>query len=124
MTWKRVCKASDVAPNTLKKVWVDGISLVIANYGEGFAAFPPVCPHMEEPLEVSGVVSNCTLTCTKHLWGWNLKTLARQGETERDLKTYKVKEENGDVLAFIEAEIVYEFEKEDDMDDDDFFKTT
>jgi hypothetical protein len=29
--------------------------------------------------------------------------------------------ENGDVLAFIDKELVYEFEDEDDMADDDFF---
>jgi toluene monooxygenase system ferredoxin subunit len=43
------------------------------------------------------------------------------GETERPLKTYEIKLENDDVLAFIDKELVYEFEDEDDMADDDFF---
>ncbi|MFV0367741.1 MAG: Rieske 2Fe-2S domain-containing protein [Hyphomicrobiaceae bacterium] len=124
MSWTKVCKASDVAPNTLKKFWIGGgvIPILVANYGDGFAAMPPVCPHMEEPLEESGVVANCVLTCTKHLWAWDLRTLEQQGtETEKDLKTYKCKEENGEVFAFVEEEIVYEFDDEDDMDDDSFF---
>jgi toluene monooxygenase system ferredoxin subunit len=100
---------------------VDGVALVIANYGSGFRAIPPLCPHMEEPLEESGVIADCALTCTKHLWSWDLSSLAMLGETERPLKTYEVKLENDDVLAFIDKELVYEFEDEDDMADDDFF---
>jgi toluene monooxygenase system ferredoxin subunit len=121
MTWKRVCKATDVPERSLKKFTVDGVTLVIANYGSGFRAIPPLCPHMQEPLEESGVIAQCALTCTKHLWSWDLSSLEMLGETERPLKTYEVKSENGDVLAFIDKELVYEFEDEDDMADDDFF---
>jgi toluene monooxygenase system ferredoxin subunit len=121
MTWKRVCKATDVPESGLKKFTVDGVTLVIANYGSGFRAIPPLCPHMQEPLEESGVIAQCALTCTKHLWSWDLSSLEMLGETERPLKTYEVKSENGDVLAFIDKELVYEFEDEDDMADDDFF---
>ena len=121
MSWKRVCKVTDVPENSLKKITVDGVTLVIANYGSGFRAIPPVCPHMEEPLEESGVIAQCALTCTKHLWSWDLSSLNMLGETERPLKTYEVKLEDGDILAFIDKELVYEFEDEDDMEDDDFF---
>ena len=66
MSWKRVCKASDVLADSLKQVSVDGIALLIVNYGRGWRAIPPLCPHMEEPLEASGVLAECRLTCTKH----------------------------------------------------------
>ncbi|MBI3436352.1 MAG: Rieske 2Fe-2S domain-containing protein [Proteobacteria bacterium] len=122
MSWKRVCKATDVPENTLKKFWVDGIALIVLNYGSGLRAIPPVCPHMEEPLEESGVIANCTLTCTKHLWSWDLRSLDKLGETERPLGTYEVKRDGDDVMAFVDREIVYEFDNEDDMSDDDFFK--
>jgi toluene monooxygenase system ferredoxin subunit len=121
MSWKRVCKVTDVPENCLRRFTVDGVALVIANYGSGFRAIPPLCPHMEEPLEESGVIADCALTCTKHLWSWDLSSLAMLGETERPLKTYEVKLENDDVLAFIDKELVYEFEDEDDMADDGFF---
>jgi toluene monooxygenase system ferredoxin subunit len=121
MTWKRICRATDVPENSVKKFTVDGVTLVIANYGSGFRAIPPLCPHMAEPLEESGVIANCTLTCTKHLWSWDLTSLDMLGETERPLKTYEVKLENGEVQACIDKELVYEFEDEDDMQDDDFF---
>jgi len=121
MTWKRICEAHDVAENSVKAFDVDGIRILLVNYGSGYRAIPPICPHMEEPLEESGVVARCILTCTKHLWAWNLKTLEMQGETERPLKIYEVKQEGGAIFAKVEEELIYEFET-DDADDDDFFK--
>jgi toluene monooxygenase system ferredoxin subunit len=78
---------------------------------------------MEEPLAESGVVARCVLTCTKHLWAWDLRTLEKQGETERPLKTYEIRQENGVLLANVENELTYEFEAGgDEADDDGFFK--
>jgi toluene monooxygenase system ferredoxin subunit len=121
MTWKRICGSDDLAENSIRKFEVDGVPILLVHYGEGLRAIPPICPHMEEPLEESGVVARCILTCTKHLWAWDLKTLETQGETERPLKTYEVRHENGAIFANIEEELTYEFETED-ADDDDFFK--
>jgi nitrite reductase/ring-hydroxylating ferredoxin subunit len=121
VSWNRVCKASDIAANALRTYDVGGVPVIIVNYGAGFRAIPPLCPHMEEPLEQSGVVARCVLTCTKHLWAWNLATLDMQGETERPLLTYPIKQEGDDLLVFVEAELVYEHEEEDGEDDDDFF---
>ena len=122
MSWIRVCSTTDVPANSIKKFEVaGGIPLLIVNYGDGFRAIPPVCPHMEEPLEISGIVASCMLTCTKHLWSWDLRSLELQGETEKPLRPYESKVEDGAVYAFVDKEIVYEFDSEDDMDADDFF---
>jgi toluene monooxygenase system ferredoxin subunit len=121
MAWKRICGAGEVLENTAKKFDIDGIPILLVNYGEGYRAIPPICPHMEEPLEESGVIVRCVLTCTKHLWSWDLKTLEMKGETEKPLKVYDVKQENGLVLANIEEELAYEFDDAVE-EDDDFFK--
>ncbi|MFJ5486252.1 Rieske 2Fe-2S domain-containing protein [Hansschlegelia beijingensis] len=123
MSWTYLCDAAEVAPNSLKLVDANDIRIVVANYGSGFRAIPPICPHMEEPLDESGVIANCVLTCTKHLWAWNLISLDMLGETEKPLKTYEVKEEDGKLLAYITEELTYDFEEEDDMDDDFFSKS-
>jgi toluene monooxygenase system ferredoxin subunit len=123
MTWKRVGRMSEVTENSVKKFDVDGIAILIVNYGEGFRAIPPICPHMEEPLEESGIVARCVLTCTKHLWAWNLQSLDMQGETERPLKTYEIREEEGALFARVEGELTYEFETDDDLEDDFFSKS-
>ncbi|HVI16426.1 MAG TPA: Rieske 2Fe-2S domain-containing protein [Pseudolabrys sp.] len=123
MAWTRICRADEVPENSVRKFDVSGIQILVVNYGQGFRAVPPVCPHMEEPLEESGIVARCVLTCSKHLWSWNLETLELQGETERPLKMYQLKQEDGVLLANIEQELVYEFETEiGDQSDDNFFK--
>lgn len=121
MNWKRVCAAADVPENTLKKFNVNGVDIVIANYGDGFRGFPPFCPHMEEPLDKSGIMMVGILTCSKHLWQWNLSSGEMMGETEKELLFYDVKQEGDDVMACIETELTYDYGVEDDMDDDDFF---
>jgi len=123
MAWTRICRADEVPENSVRKFDVSGIQILVVNYGQGFRAVPPVCPHMEEPLEESGIVARCVLTCSKHLWSWNLETLELQGETERPLKMYQLRQEDGVLLANIEQELVYEFETEiGDQSDDNFFK--
>lgn len=121
MTWKRMCEAGEVAENSIRKFDVDGVPILLVNYGTGYRAIPPVCPHMEEPLDESGVVARCVLTCTKHLWAWRLDTLEMQGETEKPLKFYETKEEGGAILVNIEGGLTYDFDDEG-AEDDDFFK--
>lgn len=121
MSWKRVCAADDVPENTLKKFDVDGVAIIIANYGDGFRGFPPFCPHMEEPLEESGIMMVGILTCSKHLWQWDLRSGDMMGETEKALLFYDIKQEGDDIFADIENELSYDYDEEDEMDDDNFF---
>jgi toluene monooxygenase system ferredoxin subunit len=120
MAWKKICPASSVQENELLKVEIDGISLIVANYGGGFRAFPPICPHMEEPLEESGILADCVLTCTKHLWAWDLRSDKTLGETEKPLRFYELRVSDGDLYALIDHEIVYDFDGDED-ESDDFF---
>jgi toluene monooxygenase system ferredoxin subunit len=120
MTWKRICEVGDIAENSVQQFDADGVPILVVKYGDAFRAIPPVCPHMEEPLAESGIVARCILTCTKHLWAWDLRTLEMQGETEKPLKTYEVKLEHGSLFAKIDGELTYEFDAEDDPDDDFF----
>jgi len=122
MSWRRICDAGSIEMNQLKKFEVDGIPVIVARYGNGFRAFPPICPHMEEPLEESGLIEGKVLTCSKHLWQWDLETKEMAGsETEKPMHFYEIKQEGGAVHAYIEEEFHYDFDEEDEMDDDDFF---
>ena len=122
MAWKKICSVGDVPENGVKKFSTGAFNVIVVNYGEGVRVLPSVCPHMEEPLEQSGVIANCKMTCTKHLWSWDLRTLGQLGETEKPLQEYKSRIVDGEVQAVVENEIVYEFDEEDEMDDDNFFK--
>ena len=122
MSWKKVCAVAEVPENTLEKFDVDGIEMIIANYGEGYRAIPPRCPHMEEPLCESAVVFDGMLTCTKHLWQWDMSTGEKVGIAEKELLFYDLKQEGADIYADVEEELVYEDDDEaEEQDDDDFF---
>jgi toluene monooxygenase system ferredoxin subunit len=120
MTWKKICDVGEVEANSVKIFDVDGVNVLVTNYGEGFRVTPPICPHMEEPLAESGIVVNCVLTCSKHLWAWDLRTAGMLGETEKPLKFYETREQDGALLVNMVEELVYEFESEDCFDDDFF----
>lgn len=117
MSWKKVCSVDDVAAESLRKFDVDGIPVLIANLGEEFRAYPPACPHMEEPLEQSGICKDGLLTCTKHLWQWDMSTGRARGPAEKDLLMYALKREGNDLLVEIETELLYEYDNEDEDDD-------
>jgi len=65
MAWTKVCEKSEIPVGSIKKVWArigGGIPIAVAHHKNGYAAIPPVCPHLEEPLEESGLVVGCKLT--------------------------------------------------------------
>ena len=122
MSWKKICAAAEVPENALAKLEVDGIEIIIANYGTGYRAFPPRCPHMEEPLCESGMLFDGLLTCSKHLWQWDMRTGEMLGMAEKELLFYEVRQEGDDLYADIEQALVYEDDDESEEDDDeDFF---
>ena len=124
MSWEKICAVAEVPENALEKFEVNGIELVIANYGGGFRAFPPRCPHMEEALCDSAVLFDGMLTCTKHLWQWDMGSGEKTGIDEKELLFYDLKQEGGDIYAQVDEALVYEDdedENDEDEDDEDFF---
>jgi len=120
--WTKICAVADIPENEIKKFTLGNINLVVANYGEGFRAFPPSCPHMREPLDVSGMLDDGILTCGKHVWQWDLRSCEKAtGMTEENILFYELKEEDGDLLVDISQELVYPWEEEEELDDDSFF---
>ena len=113
MSWQIACASADVEENKLKSCEVGGVSLLIANVGDGFRAYPPVCPHMEEYLEDSGLCAGGVMTCDRHLWQWDMKTGEPMGPAEKPLLMYEAKEEDGQIMVFIEEELEYEFDDDD-----------
>ncbi len=119
MSWKNVCSLNDLESNSLREFDVDGISIVLARVDDQVRAIPPACPHMEEPLARSGLCSGGMLTCTKHLWQWDILTGEERGDAEKPLLMYETKVEDDNVLVFVDGELEYEYDDEDDEDDDD-----
>lgn len=110
MSWTKVCTVGDVAENAFRKFEANGIAVVVANVGGEFYAYPPLCPHMAEPLEISGVCDGSVLTCTKHLWQWDMRTGAVMGMAERELLMYPVSLKGDDVVVNLEKELTYNYD--------------
>ena len=77
--WINICNINDIKNNTIKKFTVKETEILIARTGSNFYAFPGMCPHMEEPLDESGILNSEFLTCSKHLWQWDLKNGSSMG---------------------------------------------
>jgi len=114
--WRRVCAAADVNDGELKRFQAGEIAVVVVGVGDDYRIIPPFCPHMAEPLHESGICRAGTLTCSKHLWQWNLLTGKEQGPAERPLLFYQSEVRDGEVWACVDKELVYEFDEEDDDD--------
>ena len=118
MSWKAACTVTDVEAQSFKLFDVDGVSILVANLDGEWRAYPPMCPHMEEPLAESGLCSKGILTCTKHLWQWDMLTGEARGPAERAMLMYDTKLEGDQVMVLVEQEL--EYDDDDDDDDDDY----
>jgi len=106
--WHRLCAVGDLAEDSLARFDIAGIAVLATLVGGEARVFPPRCPHMAEPLEQSGVCEEGVLTCTKHLWQWELASGAAAGCAERPLLLYPTKCDGGDVWVEIERELAYD----------------
>ncbi|MSO65485.1 MAG: (2Fe-2S)-binding protein [Alphaproteobacteria bacterium] len=96
--WKKVCRMSEIEINGIKEFDIDGHKIAVVRTADTVFAMPLRCPHMEEPLS-TGMCDGETLTCSFHLWQWNLKTGQSTGEAEIDLLKYPVKLENAEIYV-------------------------
>jgi len=105
--WKKVCAADDVGENEIKEFDVDGTKVAVARSDDALFVYPLRCPHMDEPLS-TGMCDGATVTCSFHLWQWNMKTGESTGEAEVDLLIYPTKVEDGALLADMSTELTYD----------------
>jgi len=110
LTWQRLCSAGDLVENQLRKVEIAGVPILVASISGTVVAFPPLCPHMAEPLEISGVCDGEMLTCTKHVWQWDLRSGEPQGLAEKPLLLYPTKREGDEIWIDFERELTYEYD--------------
>lgn len=109
MIWKAICKLSELRDAELREMNVDSTKILVARSGERVFAYPPLCPHMEEPL-VYGLCDGETLTCTKHLWQWSLSTGEAEGISEKPLLMYDTKIEENVVYVRADVELQYDYD--------------
>ncbi len=114
--WSRVCAVADLPDQGLSKFEVAGLTVLAARVEDDVRVIPPFCPHMAEPLVESGLCHGLTLTCSKHLWQWNLKSGDIQGPAEKPLKFYPSEIRDGNVWIDASSEVAYDFDEDEDDD--------
>ena len=115
-SWFKVCHQEEISGDKVKKFSFDEVEILIAKSKKGFVALPTMCPHMAEPLNESGLISDGFLTCSKHLWQWDLSTGESKGVAEVDLLTYSTKIVDEYIWVYMDNELKYEYEEEEDDD--------
>jgi toluene monooxygenase system ferredoxin subunit len=99
VAWKRLCAIGDLVEDSLRRFEIDGIAVVAAVVAGECVA---------EPLDLSGLCEDGVLTCTKHLWQWDMQTGAEMGMAERKLLRYPTRRNGPDVWIEIKPELTYD----------------
>ena len=73
--------------------------IIIYFDGEKYFAVSGICPHAKWPLEL-GFVSDDSLTCGGHGWEFNITNGECISNPGRDIKKYKIKEDELDITIY------------------------
>jgi nitrite reductase/ring-hydroxylating ferredoxin subunit/(2Fe-2S) ferredoxin len=102
LNWKRVGSTADVPANGMKEFSVEGVNVLVVHTGDAYVAFQALCPHEAIPLE-QGIHDGSALTCLEHMWQFDLRTGAPLGDALEGLRSYRLKEDRGELYVALEA---------------------
>ncbi len=95
----RACGLDDVWEGEMDVFDVgDRKVLIVHSPDQQVCAYDPVCPHQDHPL-IEGELMDCVLTCSAHLWEFDVRTGLSINPKGESLKAYPVKVEGDDVLV-------------------------
>lgn len=96
--WEAACDAADFDGEEMMECRAGERDVLLVRLGDRVVACPALCPHLEERLAF-GFADGNVLTCSKHLWQWDLSTGAPLGPAEKRLPVAPVRIENGKILV-------------------------
>lgn len=99
--WEAACDAADFDGEEMMECRVGEREVLLVRLGDDrIVACPTICPHLEERLAF-GFADGNVLTCSKHLWQWDLNTGDPLGPAEKRLPVAPVHIENGKIFVNI-----------------------
>jgi|TARA_B100001540_G_scaffold298984_1_gene302995 toluene monooxygenase system ferredoxin subunit len=103
LQFQKVCEVDDVWEGEMELFDVNGNEvLIVHSPGMEIRAFSPICPHQEFSL-FDGELENCVLTCSAHLWQFDVRTGEGVNPTGTSLTSYPMRvEDNAIWVAFPE----------------------
>lgn len=105
MAFERVTSLNELWEGEMQVHTVGGVELLLVNAEGGVVrAFDAYCPHQDHPL-IEGELEGRVLTCSAHLWQFDVTS--GEGVNPRDcrLKQYPVKLEGDDILVDVAASV-------------------
>jgi Ferredoxin subunits of nitrite reductase and ring-hydroxylating dioxygenases len=96
--WEEACDTADFDGEEMLECRIGEREILLVRAGDRIVACPAMCPHMEERLAY-GFTDGMVLTCSKHLWQWDLATGDPLGPAEKRLAVAPVRIEEGKVLV-------------------------
>lgn len=105
MTKARACSLDDLWEGEMREVSIAGRRvLVVHAEGGHLAAFSALCPHQAFPL-INGELEGNVLTCSAHLWQFDVTTGMSINPAGCNLRRYAVSQENGEVFVDLAAPV-------------------
>ncbi|MET4806179.1 Rieske 2Fe-2S domain-containing protein [Limibacillus sp. MBR-115] len=96
-----VCKLDDLWEGEMEVFDVGGTEVLLVHADGGHVrAFPASCPHQDQPL-IEGQFEDGILTCSAHLWQFDVMTGLGINPTDCKLLCIPVKVENGVIFVDI-----------------------
>lgn len=96
--WEAACDTADFDGEEMLECRVGEREILLVRAGDRIVACPTMCPHLEERLAF-GFTDGMVLTCSKHLWQWDLATGDPLGPAEKRLAVAPVRIENGKIFV-------------------------
>lgn len=104
LDYRRACDLDDVWEGEMDVFTIDGREVLIVHAPGGeVRAFHPACPHQEHPL-IEGDLEGCILTCSAHLWQFDVVSGEGVNPEGVALTAYPVKTENDAVWVALPPE--------------------
>lgn len=98
----KLCPASEVPENSVKRFEVGNQVLAVYNLGGAFYATDDECTHGAASLS-EGILEDDVIECTMHFGAFNVKTgEAVQAPCHLPLRTYKVIVQDGEISVDLE----------------------
>ena len=99
--FQKVCDLDDIWEGEMEVFDVgDDEVLIVHAPGGQVRAFHPICPHQEHPL-IEGDFEKCILTCSAHLWQFDVLSGEGVNPTGTSLISYPVKTEDDAIWVAI-----------------------
>lgn len=103
MAFERVCSLDDIWQGDMESFEVSGTDILLVHLEEGgIHAIQAQCPHQEVEL-ADGSLDGAVLTCSMHLWQFDVASGKGVNPSHAEVAKYPVKVEGDDVFVDIES---------------------